>query len=122
MAGKRKTPYDLLSGLLVELKTAGWRQTGRGRFAPPFTVIGITPERIPASWWTGTIYPVYCFLDMVAVGRPSYWTEKQNAPWAPPTTKKVVVVKASEFIREVAAMAACGYLADGPKPVPVMGD
>jgi hypothetical protein len=116
----RKTPYDKLNEVLALLKENGWRQTGRGRFTPPYSLIGITPERTPASWWGRPVYPRFRALDLAAVGRLVYWAERQNAPWVNPASQKITVGHVAPYIEEVTQAAQCSFLADGPRPVPVM--
>jgi len=117
----RQTPYDKLKDALAVLAGAGWTQTGRGRFTPPYSLVKVTPERTPESWWGSPSYPVFTAVDIAMTGRPVYWTERQNAPWVSPASRKVPVAAALEFVRETAEQAACGYLSAGPRYVPVFG-
>jgi hypothetical protein len=116
----RQTPREKLQDVVRALKDAGWSQTGRGRFCPPFSLMALTPGNIPAHWWQNKVYPRYRFLNIAATERPVYWAERQNAPWVAPSSSKIPVARVAEFLAEVTADAQCGFLADGPRQVPVM--
>ncbi|GAA1064694.1 hypothetical protein [Streptomyces asiaticus] len=96
-----------LADVVAALKEHGWRQTGRGVFAPNEPLVLTTPDHIPDAWWGLPTYTDYRVLSVSAVkGRPAHYWTSTGAPWAGARDTKVTAAKAIEFIEETTRLVA----------------